>query len=47
MAKNLIVALRMESVDRNINGVNGKLVAQKVALRMESVDRNILLKLNT
>ena len=34
------VALRKESVDRNVRPPAGPHVAQKVALRKESVDRN-------
>ena len=35
------VALRKESVDRNLGGQHSKQVVQNVALRKESVDRNI------
>ena len=37
-----MVALRKESVDRNLSSVSDSLPALKVALRKESVDRNIV-----
>ena len=36
------VALRKESVDRNLGKIGPALVRKKVALRKESVDRNVL-----
>ena len=39
-----VVALRKESVDRNVRPPAGPHVAQGVALRKESVDRNIILQ---
>ena len=36
------VALRKESVDRNVSNLNMLYSAEKVALRKESVDRNFL-----
>ncbi len=41
-AGNILVALRKESVDRNMHRVNAAVVAAVVALRKESVDRNAL-----
>ena len=35
-----VVALRKESVDRNVHRINATVVAAVVALRKESVDRN-------
>ena len=35
------VALRKESVDRNLGGMSDKLIGSVVALRKESVDRNV------
>ena len=41
-APSAVVALRKESVDRNILKTSGPSICQAVALRKESVDRNKL-----